>query len=73
MERPEPLDESLLRDSVCGLELQLIDAVERQRRAEAQGHLAEVAELQREIDGIHSQLAVTADIVADAQIDPHGP
>jgi len=58
------LDEDLVRDTVCGLELQLIDAVERQERAEIQDDSQEAGRLQEEIDGLQSRLAAVAEVVA---------
>ena len=58
------LDENLVRDTVCGLELQLIDAVERQERAEVQDDADEAARIQSEIDRLQAQLAAVADAVA---------
>ena len=60
------LDENLVRDTICGLELQLIDAVERQERAEVQDDPGEATRIQREIDGLQAQLAAVADAVATA-------
>ncbi|HEX6382460.1 MAG TPA: hypothetical protein VF180_14535 [Acidimicrobiia bacterium] len=60
------LDENLVRDTVCGLELQLIDAVERQERAEVQDDADEAARIQSEIDRLQAQLAAVADAVAVA-------
>lgn len=58
------LDENLVRDTVCGLELQLIDAVERQERAEVQDDAEEANRIQGEIDGLQAQLAAVAEVVA---------
>jgi hypothetical protein len=58
------LDENLVRDTICGLELQLIDAVERQERAEVQHEPDEAARIQAEIDGLQARLAAVADAVA---------
>jgi hypothetical protein len=58
------LDENLVRDTICGLELQLIDAVERQERAEVQDDADESARIQGEIDRLQGQLAAVADAVA---------
>jgi hypothetical protein len=58
------LDENLVRDTICGLELQLIDAVERQERAEVQDDADEAARIQAEIDRLQGQLAAVADAVA---------
>ncbi len=60
------LDENLVRDTICGLELQLIDAVERQERAEVQDDADEAARIQAEIDRLQGQLAAVADAVAVA-------
>jgi hypothetical protein len=58
------LDENLVRDTICGLELQLIDAVERQERAEVQDDSAEATRIQSEIDVLQTRLAAVADVVA---------
>jgi hypothetical protein len=60
----DTLNENLVRDTICGLELQLIDAVERQERADIQDDLAEAARIQSEIDGLQGQLAAVAELVA---------
>ena len=60
------LDENLVRDTICGLELQLIDAVERQERAEVQDDPDEATRIQGEIDGLQAQLAAVAEAVATA-------
>ena len=58
------LDEDLVRDTICGLELQLIDAVERQERADIQDDPEEATRLQGDIDGLQAQLAAVAEVVA---------
>ena len=60
------LDENLVRDTICGLELQLIDAVERQERAEVQHEPEEATRIQGEIDGLQAQLAAVAEAVVTA-------
>ena len=60
----DTLDENLVRDTICGLELQLIDAVERQERAEVQQDQPEADRLQVEIDTLQTRLAAVADVVA---------
>jgi hypothetical protein len=60
----DAFDENLVRDTICGLELQLIDAVERQERAEIQDDPEEANRIQGEIDGLQSQLAAVAEVVA---------
>jgi len=60
----DTLDENLVRDTICGLELQLIDAVERQERAEVQHDPDEATRIQGEIDGLQAKLAAVAEVVA---------
>jgi hypothetical protein len=60
----ERLDEDLVRDTICGLELQLIDAVERQERAEIQDDPGEATRIQDEIDTLQTRLAAVAVVVA---------
>jgi hypothetical protein len=60
----DTLNENLVRDTICGLELQLIDAVERQERADIQDDPAEAARIQGEIDGLQTRLAAVAEVVA---------
>ena len=67
-----PVDESLLRDTLCGIELQLIEVVEQQKRAEVQGREADAAALQPEIDGYQNQLAAIAETVVGQPLDVHG-
>lgn len=61
----EELDAALVRDHMAGVELELVDVVEQQRRAEAQGRNEEANELQGAIDELHDALAETAAVVAD--------
>ncbi len=68
----ELVDESLLRDTLCGVEVQLMDLVEQQNRAEAQGRPTEAAALQPEIEEFHDQLAEIAETIADGRLDVHG-
>jgi hypothetical protein len=64
MSAMDTLDENLVRDTICGLELQLIDAVERQERAEVQDDPQEVTRIQGEVDGLQAKLAAVAEVVA---------
>jgi hypothetical protein len=66
------VDESLLRDTLCGVQVQLIDLVEQQNRAEAQGRPGEAAALQPDIDEFHDQLAGIAETIAGRPLDVHG-
>jgi hypothetical protein len=60
----DTLDENLVRDTICGLELQLIDAVERQERADIQDDRREADRIQVEIDTLQTRLAAVAEVVA---------
>jgi hypothetical protein len=68
----EPVDESLLRDTLSSVEVTLVDLVEQQHRAEAHGRRTEAAALQTEIEELHHQLAEIAETVADGWLDVHG-
>lgn len=46
---------------MVGIELQIIDLVERRERAEVQGDAAEASRYQSEIDDLQRELAVTAE------------
>jgi hypothetical protein len=50
-----------MADHMVGLELQIIDLVERRERAAVQGDAPEADHLQREIDELQKELAFTAD------------
>ena len=62
----EELDVALVRDHIAGVEFELVDAVEQQHRAEAQGRDEEANELQGAINELHDALAQTADVVAES-------
>ncbi len=66
------LDESLIRDTICGVELQLIELVQDQASAERLGQVEEAAALQPEIEQLHAQLAQAADVIASHPLDVHG-
>ena len=51
-------------DRAIGLELQLVELVERRERALVQGRRADAAQIQQEIDPIQAELARLADYVA---------
>ena len=68
----EPLSEELVRDSIAGIELQIVELVEQQRRAEVQGRAEDAARLQPEIDALHGQLATAADVVATGELSGPG-
>ena len=60
----EELEAALVRDHIVGLELELVEVVERHHRAEVQGGGEDAEQLQRRIDALHVQLAQTAEVIA---------
>ena len=54
-------------DHAVGLELQIVELVEQQKRAVVQGHPEEATPLQAEVDALQAELAKTAE-----QIPPLG-
>ena len=60
----EPRDPNAAEDHALGLELQLIELVERQERARVQHRGDEVTTIQREIDVLQIELAELADATA---------
>jgi len=65
----DELDAALVRDHMAGVELELVEVVEQQHRAETQGRDEDATELQSAIDELHDALALTADVVADQAVD----
>jgi hypothetical protein len=57
------MDPNAVENHLVGVELQLVELVEQQKRAEVQGETTLVRELQSQIDALHGELAVTADAV----------
>ena len=53
-----------LEDHAVGLELQLVELVERRERASVQGQKALAARYQEEIDALQTELARTAELLA---------
>ncbi len=54
-----------IEDHAVGLELQLVELVERKERATVQGQGELAARYQLEIDALQSELARTAELVVD--------
>jgi hypothetical protein len=54
-----------LEDHAVGVELQLTELVEQQRRARAQGREDDAGALQPEIDALQTELARTAEHIAE--------
>ncbi len=50
-------------DHAVGVELQIVELVEQQERANVQGHPEEAVVLQSEVDALQSELAKTAEQV----------
>jgi hypothetical protein len=55
-----------LEDHLLGVELQLVELVERRERAAVQGRRADVARLQAEIDALQLELAQNAEHLVSA-------
>lgn len=66
------IDQSLVRESVGALEVQIVERVEQQKQAEAEGRVDDADTLQHDVDALHLTLAQVAEIVAAAG-DPHHP
>jgi hypothetical protein len=59
-----------LEDHVVGLELQLVELVEQEQRAEVQGRTNDIRDLERQIDALQAELATSAEVAsADAPIE----
>ncbi|MDQ3978063.1 MAG: hypothetical protein M3314_00720 [Actinomycetota bacterium] len=56
-----------LEDHLVGLELQLVELVESQQRAEVQGRTEDVARLDKEIAELQEELARTAEVISEAE------
>ncbi len=55
-----------LEDHLLGVELQLVELVERRERAAVQGRTNDVAQLQAEIDALQLELAQNAERLVSA-------
>jgi hypothetical protein len=53
-----------LEDHLVGVELQIVELVEQRERATVQHDADEAARIQAEIDALQSELAATADRIA---------
>jgi hypothetical protein len=51
-----------LEDHAVGVELQLIEVVEQQHRAEVQGRTDDASALEREVEALQDELATTAEV-----------
>ncbi len=62
-----------LEDHVVGLELQLVELVEQEQRAEVQGRAEDAARLKNEIQALQFELADTAELLSaeeQATVEP---
>lgn len=59
-----------LEDRAMGLELQIEELVERQKRANRQRFFAEAARLQAEISALQADLVATAETIASEVATP---
>jgi hypothetical protein len=53
-----------LEDHAVGLELQIVELVERRTRADVQGRAEDAARFEREIDDLQRELTATAERLA---------
>ncbi len=54
-----------LEDHVVGLELQIVELVEQRERAAVQHDDAEAVRIQSEIDALQTEMATTAEAIAE--------
>ena len=50
-----------LEDHLVGLEQQVVELVEQEKRAETQGDSAEAARIEQELEGLYTEMARTAE------------
>jgi DNA-binding protein H-NS len=62
-----------LEDHLVGLELQLVEAVENQQRAETQGRIEDARRLQAEVAQLQAELAAVAEMISEAEEEEPGP
>lgn len=58
-----------LEDHLVGLELQLVELVERQQRADVQGQTEDVVRLDQEIAELQAELGRTAERISQGETD----
>ena len=58
-----------LEDHLVGVELQLVELVEQEQRAEAQGRADDAARLEHQVEALQFELAATAEALSGG--DPH--
>jgi hypothetical protein len=55
------MDTNAIGNHLAGVELQIVELVEQQKRAEVQGESDQARGLQEQIDALHQELAATAE------------
>jgi len=64
-----------LEDHLVGLELQLVELVEQEQRAEVQGRHEDAKRLEAEVGALQAELAATAETISEADeeadVEPH--
>lgn len=65
-----PVTDPRMEDHAVGVELQINELVEKRERALVQGRSERATLLQQEIEVLQTELAVTADKVADEDFGP---
>ena len=56
-----------LEDHLVGLELQLVELVEQEQRAEVQGRVDDAARLEAQVAALQAELATTAERISDIE------
>ncbi|HZQ84074.1 MAG TPA: hypothetical protein VFA83_04510 [Acidimicrobiales bacterium] len=59
-----------LEDHLVGLEQQVVELVEQERRAELQGDSTEAARLEQEVLGLYTEMARTAELITVGGYSP---
>lgn len=59
-----------LEDHLVGVEQQVVELVEQERRAELQGDAAEAVRIEQELDGLYTDMARTAERITAGEY-PH--
>lgn len=54
-----------LEDHLVGVELQIVELVERRERARLQGRMEDAAAIQEELDALYAEMADTAERLAE--------
>lgn len=62
--------DSHLEDHLVGLEQQVVELVEQERRAELQGDSTEAARLEQEVLGLYTEMARTAELITVGGYSP---